>query len=221
VASDTDDYNDYSVIYYKVKPTRTGVMTVTLEDFDSNWGVSADVKLLNSKKQALSNYVWYDQDSTSNRVKFGVKKNTTYYLKVTEAIGGDNGLYAIKYSVASATDKSLGSKSKAKTLKRKGSMQYSLFVASRSTSTDWYKIKVTSKRQTRIKVDCSGIKSGTVKVSVYCGSKYIGSYTMSARESTPLYITNGTPGKAKAGTYYIKVVKSSKASGKYGIKYMN
>lgn len=98
-----------------------------------------------------------------------------------------------------------------------------LFVASTSNNTDWYKIYVSSKRTTKFSINTSGIKSGTVFVSVYRGSTKIGK-TLEFNTSCPAgtcTITYGTTkGKANAGTYYIKVVKGTKASGKYSIRYV-
>ncbi len=213
--------------WFKIKPDRTGQMTVTLSEFDSRYASSGKVRLYNSKKKALSNEVYYYSGDSADRVYFGVKKGTTYYLKVTNCTGWSSKQYkyGIKYSVKKKTDRNLAAKSKAKTLKRKAKATESLFVASTKSSTDWYKIRVTSKRETVIYVDTTGIKSGKVTITAYKGSKRIGQrYVIypnniygNKEELSLTYST--TRGKANAGTYYFKVVKSTKASGSYKIRY--
>ena len=108
-------------------------------------------------------------------------------------------------------------------MSRRADATNTLFVASTSTNTDWYKIYVSSKRTTQFSINTSGIKTGTIFVSVYRGSKKIGStieikpYSNGGTYS----ITYGTTyGKANSGTYYIKVVKGTKANGKYSIRYV-
>lgn len=203
--------------WFKVKPDRTGVMSVSLKcyGYDNNNGY---VTLYNKDKKVLSDKVYY----SDKKVNFGVKKNVTYYIKVENCYGSYTYNYKIgvKYGMTERTDRAIGTKDKAKTLKRKADATNTLFVASRSTSTDWYKFKVTSKRETVISFNASTIRSGTIKLTVYCGKKKIGEATVYPGDSGDYYITNGTTWqKANAGTYYVKVVKDKKASGKYSIRY--
>lgn len=215
----------YSTVYFKVTPDRTGVMTVSLKEFGyhSAYGSSGTVTLLNSSKKALSNEVTYNSKVSGSRVYFGVKKGVTYYLKVTNCCGNEayNYKYGIQYGMTSRTDRAIGSKSSAKKLTRKADATNTLFVASTSNSTDWYKFTVTSKRATRITINTSSIKSGSLIVTVYKGSTKIGTDTIPASYNGQTYdITYGTTyGKANSGTYYVKVVKGTKASGKYSIRY--
>ena len=79
-----------------------------------------------------------------------------------------------------------------------------MFIASTSTSTDWYKFKVTEKRPTVFRVNATDMSSGSLTITAYAGSKKIGTQTVSARTSKDFTITNGTTyGKADAGTYYV------------------
>lgn len=212
-------------LYYKIKPSKTGTIAVSITEY----GMSSSagyVTLYNSKKKAISSKTWYYSKDSSSRAYFGVKANTTYYVKISDARGAATSQYkyGVKYTNTKVKDLSLAKKSKAKTLKRKAKTATStVFVASTSKSTDWYKFKVTKKRATQIKVNTSGIKSGKISVTVYKGSKKIGkTQTIPCSASGATYkITYGTTyGKANAGTYYVKVQQGTKASGKYSIKYV-
>ncbi len=223
VASGITKEGKTSSVYYKIKPTKTGLMSVQLTDFDDTSSTSGDITLYNSNSKAISKTLWYYSANSSNRAYFGVKKGLTYYIKVTDCYGSylKNNKYGIKYSVTGKTDRALSSKSKAKTLNRKASSTESLFVASTAKSTDYYKIKVTSKRKTAIDIDTTKIKSGNIYVTLYKGSKKIGkTITIYPGEDARINYTYGTTsGKVNAGTYYVKVQQGTKASGSYKIRY--
>ena len=223
LASVQNRSGNVSTTYFKVKPDRTGRMKVSLNEFDSECPSHGYVTLYNSSKKALSKGVFYNSSSSSDRVYFGVKKNTTYYLKVTDCDGNvKQKKFGIKYTMSTATDRALSSRSRAKKLIRKANATNTLFTASSSTNTDWCKIYVSSKRKTTIRINTESIKSGNVYVTVYKGSKKLGSETIKANiKQTDLKLTYGTTtGKANSGTYSIKLVKGTKASGKYTIRYL-
>ena len=214
-----------STTWFKVTPQTTGTMIVSLKEFGDSYSTGYVTLYNSSKKSALSDKVYYNSNNPSDRVYFGVKKGTTYYLKVTGCYGSYSDSYklGIKYSVTARTERALGYKSNAKKLYRGADATNTLFVASTSNNTDWYKIYVSSKRTTQFNINTSGIKTGTIFVYVYRGSKQIGSkieikpYSNGGTYS----ITYGTTyGKANSGTYYIKVVKGTKANGKYSIRYV-
>lgn len=216
--------NTTTALYYKIQPSKTGTIAVSLKEYGDSYSTGY-VTLYNSSKTRLSDQkIWYNSSNSNYRVYFGVKAGRTYYIKVENCYGVySNGYcYGVKYTNTSATDRNIGTKSKAKKLYRKGDYTSSLFVASTSTSTDWYKFYVSSKRKTVIKLDTTGIKSGDIEVSVYRGSKKIGStQTIGDYSNGAEYtITYGTTyGKASSGTYYVKVRKLRYTSGKYKIKY--
>ena len=121
------------------------------------------------------------------------------------------------------TQRNISKKSKAKTLKRKATATSTLFVANGSTENDWYKFTVTSKRKTQFKINAEMMTKGSddkLTITAYKGSNKIGTATLPAGYSDTFTITYGTTtGKASKGTYYIKVHRNSKLSGKYTIKY--
>ena len=216
--------NAETALYYKVKPTKTGVMTVTLKNYGSSDSYGY-ITLYNSSKKVRSEKLRYSSTSSSYKVRFGVKKGVTYYLKATGIYGysKENYKYGIKYSITAATDRSLSKKSSAKTLKRGATPTSTLFVANGSTATDWYKFKVTSKRKTVFKVDATEMRGTDQKLTItlYKGSSKVDSTTLYAGSASEYTVTYGTTyGKANAGTYYVKITKTSKLSGKYKIKYV-
>lgn len=206
--------------WFKVKPSKSGLMKVYLQEYgyESTYG---NVTLYNADKKAVSEKISYSS-SGNNELCFGVKKGRTYYLKVENFYGSstESNAYGVRYTISGMTDKAYSSKSKAKVLKRKASSTANLFTASTGTATDWYKINVSAKRKTEIKINASWIESGYLTVTVYKGSKKVGTGKVYAGNSNTFQITYGTTyGKANKGTYYIKVVKSKKANGKYTIQY--
>lgn len=202
--------------WFKVKPNTTGVMSVALKayGYEKAYG---HIRLYNSNKKALS------EDIYSSKANFGVKKDVTYYLKIESSYAtySNNYKLGVRYGMTARTDRAIGKKNNAKTLKRKADATNTLFIASNSTSTDWYKFKVTEKRATVFRVNASDMSSGALTITAYRGSKKIGTSTVYAGDSKDFTITYGTTyGKADAGTYYVKVVKNKMASGKYAIRYL-
>ena len=214
--------NKETALYYKIKPTKTGVITVTLKNYGSSDSYGY-ITLYNSSKKVRSEKLRYSSTSSSYKVRFGVKKGVTYYLKATGIYGysKENYKYGIKYSIKAATDRSLSKKSNAKTLKRGATATATLFTANGSTETDWYKFKVTKARETVLKIDLTEMRGSDQKITItsYKGSKKIGSSTLYPGNSYDYTIKDILTGKASTGTYYIKLTKTKKLSGKYKIKY--
>lgn len=108
-----------------------------------------------------------------------------------------------------ASDSYGTSKKKAKEIKRKKSKKQ-VFLSNESTSkTHWYKIKVKKTGMTYIDITGLGNKS---KISVtVTGAARLKNKTIS--KGFRIY------GKAKKGTYYIKIKKGSKGTSGYQVKY--
>jgi len=218
--------NNYSNALYKIKPSKSGYILVTLKQYGFNTSYGS-VCLLNSKKKTVSDKLTYSNGSYPQKVVFGVKKGTTYYLKVTSCLGSSDYQYkyGISYKIYAAPLRSNTSKSKAKTLKRKAKYISTAMPATGKSSSQWYKFKVTKKRATQINIDTRNIKYSDYKsvkmtVTIYCGKKKVGSTSLVNGKVNPIEITYSTTyGKAKKGTYYVKITKSAKANGVYKIKY--
>lgn len=222
IASGLDREGDSDATWFKIKPTKTGLMKVYVEEFGYE-DVNARVALYNKSKKRVSDFKTYDSKK-QDCVVFGVKKGYTYYLKVSNAEGtnGNYRTFGVKCDITSVTDRSISSKSKAKTLTMNGDYVMSLFGASTSYSSDYYKVKLDSTQSFAFAIDKSAIQSGTVTVRVYKGSKLIDEKdVLSASEAGKMYYVtygNNVPeGYATKGTYYIKVTKGTKASGAYAI----
>lgn len=212
-----------SSIYVKIKPSKTGVMTVDLKE--SGYSTSSGyVTLYDANKNRISDSkIIYNSSKTASKAYFGVTKGKTYYIRVQNCYGTEKYgyRYGIRYSVASATDRSLAKTSAAKKL-TKGTTYSTLFRATNATGLDYYKLYVSSKKTTKFTVDTTKIRSGKVYVRVYKNGKQIGktkTINPSATKTTYTITYGSTSGKATKGTYYIKVSKSAKCSGLYKIKY--
>lgn len=213
--------NNDSAVKYRIKPKKSGALKVTLKEY--GYTTSAGyVTLLTKKKRVASEKLRYYQGSSSSRAVFGVKKGVTYYLKVTSCAGSYNKQYkyGVKYKITKAKYRKNTKKSRAVRLKRKGSYKSAILLGNRKSGNQWYKFRVTHKRKTVIKLNAFNIKSGKVTMTVYRGSKKVGSTTVSKGVNNSVTVTYSTTyGKANSGTYYIKVHKSKKATGTYKIKY--
>ncbi len=216
-----NSYQD-SAAKFKIRPTKSGYITVTLKQYgyDSSSGY---VTLLNSKKRAVSDKLWYYSSSTTSYVVFGVKKGVTYYLRVNSCQGSSSYQYAygIKFKQKAALLKKNIKKSKSLLLKRKAKYKSMTRQATGKAMNQWYKIRVPRKQKTQVRVDASKVKSGSAKITLYYGSKKIDSATIYLGKINTFNITYSTTyGQAMKGTYYIKVTTSKKCSGMYKIRYL-
>ena len=211
---------DYSDIYYKVVPNKTGLMTVNLKSFDTG-ATTGTVTLYNANKKALSTAVQYSSAKAANKAYFGVVKGKTYYIRVQNCCG-TTGKYGVRYSMTAFTDRNIATTAKALQLKKGANVTKTLFTANNSTGTDVYKIYVPKTQTAKFTVNTQNIRSGNITVKVFKNGKQVGTTkTIYPKHISNVYtITYGTAsGKASKGTYYIKVTKGAKVSGQYSIKY--
>ena len=126
------------------------------------------------------------------------------------------------------TENSGSSKSKAKSISKGGKKKGLVTATQSKTSADWYKIKVNSNQAVNLDVYTETGGSGGIKITVYSGSKSMGSsefYNGSSPDSysgrLELYTTiNGVHmGYLQKGTYYIKVTKYGSGNGYYEIQW--
>ncbi len=204
------DYDN--VTYFKFKPTVSGYISVYFKNAD-NYDYDGRVAICSSKKKALSEaeYVATYTGSSNNRAVFGVKKNTTYYLKVT----GTDGRAAIKFIQTSVTRKAGSSRSSAKSLSRNKYVKG--YIAAGDSTADWYKISL--KKTQTIKVSTKGICTGQFNFMIYNSKGKV-----VCTKSTALWDDSGynreTWDKFKKGTYYIKIYRDhTKSNGYYSMKW--
>lgn len=206
---------------FKIKATKTGFISVGLMEYGSSTS-AGHVTLLNSKKKAISDKLWYYDASKTSYVVFGVKKGTTYYLKCNLNYGSySNGYtYGVAWKNYAAAYKKNLKKGKALKLKRKGKAANMARPATGKKMNQWYKFKVPKKGKTVIKVNAGNIKSGKAKMTFYYGKKKIASTTISKGAMNTITLTYGTTyGKANKGTYYAVLTTNAKCSGQYKIQY--
>lgn len=204
-----------SVIYYKVKVTKTGYLTVNTSYDEENCG-SPVVVLCNSKKKAISLKVKNDALS-KNKTVFAVKKGT-YYLKVKDVKGG----FQIRSTFTSVADKSGTSKAKAKALKVGGKkVKAVLLTTDKKSKYDWYKF--TLKKSSYIRINFTGSTTGSSKaiLEVIPPASNVKFKTKSVLQFSGIEENGSGQGATAwpAGTWYIRVNKSvAKGSGVYSLQ---
>lgn len=187
--------------YLKFKATKNGYLTIT----PSKEAEYSQVTLCNSKKKAVSSTV-YPQYAT-----FGVKKGTTYYVKVASRYNG-NGVYGITATNKPIKEKSGKNKAKAVTLKKNKKVKGTIVAG--SNQADWYKFKLT-KNIKQMKVFINGGTNGELKAKVYNSKGKAVGYNAASIHNTGRSYYLQISGKIKKGTYYIKVYRGNKKSSGY------
>lgn len=194
--------------YQQFKVSQRGVAAIAVYKENAAGNVSS----VTYSVQKLSGKTW----KTVATGLAGVAKNNYVvttglaagtYRVVANAASGEI-LYFINAN-QKASDSYGTSKKKAKEIKRKKSKKQ-VFLSNESTSkTHWYKIKVKKTGMTYIDITGLGNKS---KISVtVTGAARLKNKTIS--KGFRIY------GKAKKGTYYIKIKKGSKGTSGYQVKY--
>lgn len=194
--------------YQQFKVSKRGVAAIAVYKENAAGNVSSVIYSV----QKLSGKTW----KTVATGLAGVVKNNYVvttglaagtYRVVANAASGEI-LYFINAN-QKASDSYGTSKKKAKEIKRKKSKKQ-VFLSNESTSkTHWYKIKVKKTGMTYIDITGLGNKS---KISVtVTGAARLKNKTIS--KGFRIY------GKAKKGTYYIKIKKGSKGTSGYQVKY--
>lgn len=219
-------------VYIKFKPSKTGYVTFKMSNASSQISyTNGYAALCNSKKALISTKDFFtDQQSGSvyNNITYGVKKGTTYYLRLDLDQMGTT----VKAEFKSQSKSTANKKSKAKNL-GKGKTAKGIMIANENKA-DWYKIKLSKSQQLKLtfNVKTNGVsKYDGVKFSLYKSngklftsdaydyiSRYYGgkgnvTYYMSKRGSSKKY---GIP----KGTYYVKAERANKtSSGYYTLKW--
>lgn len=182
--------------YFKIKAKNTGYIRVrTSEEYNK-------VTLCNSKKKALSGETYARYAPT-----YGVKKNSTYYIKVKSSDNSDGG-YNLKATNTKVTEKSGKTKSKAVTLAKKKTKKGTIQAG--SSQADWYKFRLTGKKA--VKITMKGGTNDRLNITVYKGSRKVGTRTYYCNHKS---LTLNSLGKWTSGTYYIKISRADKKSSGY------
>lgn len=230
VTTGTLDY-----VYIKFKPSKTGYVTFKMSNASTQASyTNGYVTLCNSKKGLISTQDFFtDQQSGSvyNNVTYGVKKGTTYYLRLDIDVRDSLGT-TVKAEFKSQSKSSANKKSKAKNL-GKSKTAKGIMIANENKA-DWYKIKLSKSQQLKLtfNVKTNGVgKYDGVKFSLYKSNgklftsdayDYISRY-YSGKGSVTYYMTKRGSSKKYGipkGTYYIKAERANKtSSGYYTLKW--
>lgn len=194
-------------------------MKVTFPSTASTYSPSYSVKLMNSKKKSISGDYQSVYASKNYTTYFGVGKGT-YYI----AVKTSDPIYGIRTTYNKVTEKSGSTKSKAKSIYKKGTKKGIITASQSSTSGDWYKFKITKSQTVKFSISTLASSNGGLRVSFYkagssyaFGSQSFSSYTPSG---TVQPYTYGYGKKLAPGTYYVKVQKYSGGNGYYKMKWL-
>ena len=222
--------NDY---YFKIRPTKTGIITV------SGSKLSGYVDLCNASKKVVSkdsksygSYFSADSSSPYQRtVCFGVNAGKTYYIHIKSLSAYDDyDMYQHLY-IASATLKWTNSavkgikygKTKKKAVVLKKNKTRKGVIKAGVTKHQWYKIK-TSKKKIKIsfyaKNNCGTIYARVHYRTYGSHGKWLKGRLFAMRGGSH-YKDAGTITKytKKKATYYVEVYPDYKASGAYTLKW--
>ena len=222
--SDSESYtSSESYTWMQYKAPADGYLTITVADAASSSDhAKGYLALYNSTKATLlsSKNIFYNTTYSNNaywqQFTFGMVKGQTYYLRVKP----ENAV-KISRSFKKVTDKSGALQSAALTLK-KNKAKTGLMPAGVS-NTDWYQLTLTKKQKIRLYYKAK--TNGCYKLSVYSGSKCIGTrnvyYTSGQKKLTICQYQKST-GKTfgmEKGIYYVKIEKADTlTSGYYTLK---
>lgn len=198
-------------LYIKYKAPANGYLTLT-----ANSG-SGYVTLCNAKKKALSTKDTIHSEYTNNKSVYGVKKGTTYYVKVNSY----ENTFALNLKTTAISEKSGASKKKAKTMAVNKNVKGTIVAGTKTA--DWYKIVLT--KSSRVTINVKSSSNGNLKISVYKGSSSYGSGSMSGINYSNQFISVNKYNTSQRvrwtkGTYYVKVERgNSTSSGYYTLKW--
>lgn len=212
--------------YFKVKASSAGYITIDFPDGSAGTKSTYKVKLMNSSKSKNLLKKTVTVGSSKDWVTYAAVPKGTYYVAVTSST---DDWYAINLKATKVKENSGSSKSKAKSISKGSTKKGTVTVSQSSSAADWYKIKVGSNQKVFLDIlTKTGGASGGVRVTVYSGSKKMGTaefYNSNDSEtyagSLELFTTiNGIRmNYLQKGTYYIKVTKYGSGNGYYQIKW--
>lgn len=222
--------------YIKFKSNVTGSITLKLANASNVSDAYGYMTFCNSKKKALGKTrEIFDTSDSRARLKtrtYGVKKGTTYYIKI-ESVGGVKISASVKSIKKSAGTKLANAKSLGKNKTING------VIIAGSKTADWYKIRLTKKQLLKLSytVNTNGaVPSGNsiyyyngIKFTLYesNGKKFVDDYAfgnlLAPKDTVTYYVENKQSGQKsglKPGTYYIKVERyNPTSSGSYTLKW--
>lgn len=206
-------------VYYKVKASSTGYITVSFPKGYNGNSSTYYVKLMNSSKSKnlLKNAV--KVDSGKSFTTYGAVPKGTYYvgIKTTDKI------YQFNLKFNKVTEKSGSTRAKAKSIYKGNTKKGTILATQTSKNADWYKIKINGYQAVNLSlITKTGGSSGGIRLSVFyanksksfCSFDYYG-----YKSGTISLYTENSGGMLAPGTYYIKVSKYGLGNGYYQLKW--
>ena len=195
---------DAQTNYFAFKALSTGYLTVNNEGNAQYY----DVSLYKSLGAALSGKTRMNYSPS-----YGVTKGKTYYIRI-DSSSNSEGVYCFSVTNTKISEKSGKSRAKAVNIKKgktvKGTIQAG------SGQADWYKFKLTGKKNVTINVTTGS--NDALKIIVYKGGKKVGNGSRTIYNNATGKLYSST--KWSKGTYYIKVLRANgKSSGYYSLKW--
>ena len=202
-------------VYHRIKIPSSGRLSISGKVGYSFGEGSIGFEVCNSSGKELTYYTSTNANN-GEYASYGVKAGT-YYIK-TKA----HARYAIAASFQKLTDKGGTKKSKAYNLKKKANVYGVMPIGEKQSAADWYKIKLKKGQILNLEVVTSA--GGYLDYRVYGPNFSKGRFITSQKEKgerVQLYLKKGRKKyKLKAGTYYIKVSRSSGgANGIYRLRW--
>lgn len=206
------DTSDVTV-YHKLKLKKSSMVRVFGEKVMSYGTYGMNVTLCNKNKNSLEKYSQYISD---DNVALYMLPKGTYYLKTeglqTYYVAAD---VQTKVFGGGGTIKDGGaSKAKAKTLAAKKKVTGIIGVGEKTSAADWYKFKISKSQYLNFTLRAAG--PGSLNFTLYGSDPRFPKGQISLGdlrdEKGKSYVGNRSTGKkvkVSAGTYYIKVTRSS------------
>lgn len=195
-------------IYYKIRPAKDGYLTLSPRNS------TCFITLCDSQKKSLSTKNYRNPRSNCDKkVVYGLKKSTTYYIKL-QSINCPK--LTLKYTYKNVIDKSGSQKSKAYNLKA-GKKVTGLIIANKKT-TDWYKFKL--RKPQKIKITLTGSTNDQFYIQIYNSKGEAILYSPPYVYGTNFKRNIISLQPLQKETYYIKIARGNKkSSGYYNLKY--
>ncbi len=212
IAQEDDFSHTQEYTWIKYKAPNHGYITVTAQKKGASGAASGLFSLYDAKKKTpLSGDYAYNTagPAASYTVVYGVKKKTTYYLRVAA-----EGAVSVKCKFTKTSKSYANKKANAQNL-AKGKLAKGIMAAGDNTA-DWYKVTVPKKQY--LNFYFSGKASGKIQLT------FSGSYLNTAKR----YVVQGDEAENRAytiervqpGNYYVKVERAdSVSSGFYTLKW--
>ena len=161
------------------------------------------VNLCNSKKKVLSANISLNTDGKILALKKG-----TYYISLRQ-----KDMALVGYSAHTANEKSGAKKAKAVKIKKNKQVEGVLSLGDKKKKADWYKITLSKKG--KIRCELANYGPDTIKIQVIPKNKKVKMKKGTSKVASGKGLKLVSKSKLPAGTYYIKIYKSSKSASSY------